>query len=107
MSSLTPIQQTDFTAKVLDTGKPVMVEFGAPWCGPCKMLEPVLEELAVTYDGNVDFYSVDVDQCPDLVMQYGIMGVPTVILFRDGEPVQRLTGFRPKKALIKTFFSDL
>ena len=107
MSDLTPLHKDEFEEKVLKAPNAVMVEFGAPWCGPCKMLEPVLEELAVAYKGKVDFYTVDVDQNPDLVMAHGVMGVPTVILFRDGQPINRMTGYRPKKALEKEFFADL
>jgi len=97
----------DFSAKVLNAEKPVLVEFGASWCGPCKMLEPVLIELANEYDGRVAFYSVNVDTTPELVMDYGIMGVPTVILFREGKPHKRLTGYRPKHALEKAFLKNL
>jgi len=107
MSALTVLNSDEFETKVLAVANPVMVEFGAPWCGPCKMLEPVLEEMAVEYKGKVDFYTVDVDQNPDLVMAHGVMGVPTVILFRDGQAVNRMTGYRPKKALEKEFFADL
>ena len=106
-SGLTPILANEFTSKVLNTEKPVLVEFGAPWCGPCKMLEPVLIELAEQYAGKVDFYSINVDMSPELVMDYGVMGVPTVILFRVGKPQHRLTGYRPKPALEKAFLLDL
>ena len=107
MSNLSALEAVDFQNKVLNAETPVLVEFGATWCGPCKMLEPVLISLADDYDGRVDFYSVDVDQNSELVMTYGVMGVPTLILFRRGEPVHRLTGYRPKKALEKAFFRDL
>lgn len=106
-SGLNPLQGEEFTEKVLNVGNPVLVEFGAPWCGPCKMLEPVLIELAEQYDGKVDFYSINVDRTPKLVMDYGIMGVPTVILFRDGKPQHRLTGYRPRAALEKAFLKNL
>jgi thioredoxin 1 len=105
MSNLKPIDQDSFEEQVLRADNPVLVDFGAPWCGPCKMLDPLLEELAETYDGQTKFFSVNVDQNPELVMQYGVMGVPTLILFKDGEAVERLTGFRPKKALEKIFFN--
>jgi thioredoxin 1 len=106
MSSLIEIGTDDFS-RVLESPRPALVEFGAPWCGPCKMLEPVLVELAADYAGRVDVFTVNVDQSPDLAMQYGVMGVPTVILFENGEPQTRITGFRPKKQLEKTFFKDL
>ena len=104
---LEELLEDEFITKVVNSKKPVLVEFGAPWCGPCKMLEPVLIELAGQYDGKVDFYSINVDRTPKLVMEYGIMGVPTVILFRDGKPQQRLTGYRPKAALEKAFLKNL
>ena len=104
MSKLTPLQSSEFKSKVLEAEKPVMVDFSATWCGPCKMLDPVLEELAADYGETFDFYSVDVDQNSDLAMTYGVMGVPTVMLFKDGELVQRLTGYRPRKRLESLFF---
>jgi len=107
MSALTVLNTDEFEAMVIQAEKPTMVEFGAPWCGPCKMLEPVLEDLAEELEGKVDFYTVDVDHNPELVMAHGVMGVPTVILFRDGQAVNRITGYRPKKVLEKEFFSDL
>jgi len=106
-SDLKSLLAEDFLTRVLNADKPVLVEFGAPWCGPCKMLDPVLSELASQYARQVDFYSFNVDTAPELVMEYGIMGVPTVILFRDGEAKHRLTGYRPKQVLEKTFFQDL
>ena len=105
MTDLPALTVDAFPEKALNAENPVLVEFGAPWCGPCKMLEPVLVELAGEYVGKVDFYSVDVDQSPELASKYQVMGVPTVILFRDGQPVQRMTGYRPKRALAKLFFS--
>ena len=107
VSDLNTLLGDEFPTKVLETDKPVLVEFGAPWCGPCRLLEPVLSELASQYDGKVDFYSVNVDMAPELVMDYDILGVPTVILFRGGKPQHRLTGYRPKHALEKAFLQDL
>jgi thioredoxin 1 len=107
LSSLPPVSQTDFDTKVLRAAYPVLVEFGAPWCGPCKLLEPVLAEMAGDYAGRVEFLTVDVDQSPGLAMQYGVMGVPTVILFRGGQPLERMTGYKPRKALEAQLLSKL
>jgi thioredoxin 1 len=107
MSNLTPISKDAFENNVLQSPNPVLVDFGAPWCGPCKMLDPILDELAAEYSGQVDFFYVDVDQNPELAMQYGVMGVPTLILFQNGEAVTRQTGFRPKRLIVKTFFDRL
>lgn len=107
MPALIPLEQQDFDSKVLEADKPVLVEFGAPWCGPCKLLEPVLEELAEEYGDRVDFYTVDVDQSPQLTVQQAVMSVPTVMLFREGKLVERMTGFRPRKALEKLFLAKL
>lgn len=107
MSPLTELHEVDFQSKVLNADKPVLLEFGAPWCGPCRLLEPVLEELAGEYQDRVDFYTVDVDQSPQLAMDQSVMGVPTVMLFKDGKLVERMTGYKPRKALEKTFFKNL
>lgn len=107
MTVLIPLGENDFEAKVLEANKPVLVEFGAPWCGPCRLLEPVLEELAGEFGDRIDFYTVDVDQSPQLAMQHAVMGVPTVMLFREGKLLERMTGFRPRKALEKLFMTKL
>jgi thioredoxin 1 len=107
MSQLNPLNLEDFQLKVLDAAKPVLVDFGASWCGPCRMLDPILEGLADEYGDRVDFYAVDVDKNSDLAMQFNVMGVPTVILFRDGEVVERITGFRPRKVLEKKIFKKI
>lgn len=107
MSQLNPLNSEEFEEKVLKAQKLVLVDFGAPWCGPCKMIDPIIAELAGDYDGKADFYSVNVDQNPNLAMRYGIMGVPTLLLFLDGKLVEQLTGFRPKKILEKTLLKHL
>ena len=105
MPELIPLGQDEFESKVLQAAKPVLVEFGAPWCGPCRLLEPVLIDLAGAYGDRVDFYSVDVDDSPQLAMDYQVLGVPTVILFNDGQVIERMTGYRPRKALEKLFLA--
>jgi thioredoxin len=107
MSALIPLGQDEFESKVIHASQPALVEFGAPWCGPCRLLDPVLEEMAVVYGDSVDFFSVDVDDSPQLAMDYQVLGVPTVILFKDGRAMERMTGYRPRKALEQLFFSNL
>jgi thioredoxin 1 len=106
-SELKSIIEEEFPTKVLNANKPVLVEFGAPWCGPCKLLERVLSELASEYGNQVDFYSINIDQTPNLLMNYSIMGVPTVILFKSGQPHHRLIGYRPKHALEKVILEQI
>jgi thioredoxin 1 len=90
---------TDFDAEVLKAASPVVVDFYATWCGPCKRLAPVMEELAGTYKDQVRFVKVDIDRSPELAKQYEIEGVPTVIFFKDGKIANKIVGLVPKGAL--------
>ena len=106
MSGLTPLSPDDFNQKVLSANLPVLVEFGAPWCSPCHQLEPELAALAEDMAGEAHFYRVDVDEEPQLVLSAGVMGVPTVVLYQNGEITKRMSGFRPRQMLKKIFFGD-
>ena len=97
-----PMHVTDatFQKDVLESQSLVLVDFWAPWCGPCRMLAPAIEELANDYDGRVVVAKMNTDENGETPGKYGIMGIPTVILFKDGQEVERMVGVRPKKAII-------
>jgi thioredoxin 1 len=95
-----------FERDVLRAGKAVVVDFWAPWCGPCKAIEPALDELAETTE-NVEFVKLDIDENPRTANTYGVLSLPTVMLFADGEPRETVYGARPKKHFEKTFASYL
>jgi thioredoxin 1 len=99
MSNAIQVSSTDFKAQVLDSAVPVLVDFWAPWCGPCKMLTPVIEELAGAYAGKAKIAKVNVDDNQDLAGKYGIRGIPTVMIFKGGESVASLVGLRSRDEL--------
>lgn len=103
MGEIPHINQADFRKEVLESSLPVMVDFTAVWCGPCKMLDPVVKLLAAEWNGKVKVVKVDVDENPDLAMQYQVMGVPTLLLFVKGEPKGRITGYQPKDRIATKF----
>ena len=86
------LSEADFDA-VIASGT-VLIDFWATWCGPCRMLAPVMDKLAAAFDGKATIAKVDVDQCPALAMRYNIQSIPTVILFKDGQPAQTIIGLR-------------
>jgi thioredoxin 1 len=91
----------DFNDKVIKADKPVMVDFFAEWCGPCRILGPVVEKLAAEYTDKINVYKVDIDQAPDIAGQYGISAVPTVLFFKNGSKVDQFTGSQPKENIEK------
>ena len=93
------LTKTNFEAEVLKSDKPVLVDFWAPWCGPCRMLAPLLAELAEEKAGTVKVGKVNVDEEPELAAKYGISGIPAILLFKDGKVAGTSVGFKPKPEL--------
>ena len=94
------VTDENFEAEVIKAGKPVIVDFWAEWCGPCKMIAPILEEIAVEQE-NIKIAKVNVDDSPDLARRYEIMSIPALIVFENGEPAKKLIGAKPKGALLE------
>jgi thioredoxin 1 len=101
MSNLPEVTDATFEAEVLKSDLPVLVDFNAEWCGPCRSLAPIVEELAKEYDGRVKFLQLDIDNSRQTPSAYGIMAVPTLILFKNGEVADKITGFKPRQILEK------
>jgi len=97
------IKMTDdrFEEVVLKSKLPVVVDFGATWCGPCKKVEPIIEELSDEYEGKVVVVKCDVEECPGTAGMFGIMNIPTVLFFKDGKPVDKNVGAAPKKVFVE------
>jgi len=103
MADVKYVTEDNFESEVLQSELPTLVDFTAIWCGPCKMLAPLIDELAEEWDGRVNIYKMDVDTNPTIPVKYDVMGVPSLILFKNGNIAARITGFRPKKQLVTTF----
>ena len=93
------ITQREWQAEVLNSATPVLVDFWAVWCGPCRLIAPIVEELSHQYEGKLKVSKVDVDQEQSLAMQYGIMSIPTLLLFKNGQVVEQIVGALPKGAI--------
>ncbi|MEM9274310.1 MAG: thioredoxin [Cyanobacteria bacterium P01_F01_bin.143] len=102
MSSAPAVTDASFQEKVLESDVPVLVDFWAPWCGPCRMVAPVVEEIADQYEGQVKVVKLNTDENPNIASQYGIRSIPTLMIFKDGQRVDMVVGAVPKTTLANT-----
>ncbi len=107
MSKPIAVNDNNFESVVLKAKLPVLVDFWAAWCSPCRMVAPLVDELANEYEGKVVFAKLDVDGNPKTASKYGIMSIPTLLIFKDGNPVSHIVGFRPKSELKKSLDAAL
>ena len=97
------ITEQNFKEEVLDSNKPVLIDFWATWCGPCRMIAPVVEEIAEEYKDEIKVGKVNVDEVPSLANAFGITAIPTLILFKDGKPAEKSVGLVSKEKLVSMF----
>ncbi len=98
--NVTELNETTFDEVVNGSAEPVVVDFWAEWCGPCKMVAPILDEIAVEQAGKVKVTKLNVDEVPAIAQRYGVMSIPTMLVFKDGEVDKRIVGAKPKAQLI-------
>jgi thioredoxin 1 len=103
MAELINVTENTFQTEVIESSEPVLVDFSAVWCGPCKMLDPIVKQLAGEWDGKVKVVKIDADQNPNILMQYSVLGIPTLLFFKGGEIKERITGYMPKDKLVAKF----
>ncbi|MEU2716980.1 thioredoxin [Streptomyces sp. NPDC007205] len=101
VSGLAEVTDADFDAEVKDAELPVLVQFTADWCGPCRQLAPVLKDIAFEKGDRLKVVQLDVDRNPQTTLAYGVLSMPTLMVFRDGEPVRSMVGARPKRRLLE------
>ncbi|AFY52730.1 thioredoxin [Rivularia sp. PCC 7116] len=102
MSSAEQVTDSSFKQVVLDSEVPVLVDFWAPWCGPCRMVAPVVEEISSQYEGQIKVVKVNTDENPNVASQYGIRSIPTLMIFKGGQKVDMVVGAVPKTTLANT-----
>ncbi len=107
MTAPMAVTDNDFEQEVLESETPVLVDFWAEWCAPCKMVAPVIDDLAEEYEGKIKFTKVDVDVNPQTAMKYGIRSIPTLLVFKGGSPVDQVVGAVPKAVIKKSLDSTL
>jgi len=95
------VTDSTFESEVLKSSKPVLVDYWAEWCGPCRMVAPVLEEIATEHGSKIDIVKLNVDENPEVVRTYGILNIPTLTVFKDGQVAKEIVGARPKAALLR------
>jgi thioredoxin 1 len=101
MANVAEFNEGNFQAEVVQSSEPVLVDFWAPWCGPCRMIAPMVEELAGEYRGSVKIGKVNIDDAQRLAQEYGVSSIPTLMIFKGGEVVERFVGVQPKNRLQK------
>ena len=107
MSTAEQVTDSNFKQEVLDSGIPVLVDFWAPWCGPCRMVAPVVDEIAIQYEGKVKVVKLNTDENPAVASQYGIRSIPTLMIFKGGQRVDMVVGAVPKNNLAATIEKHL
>lgn len=101
--SLLQLTTDNFSQEVLESDIPVLVDFYADWCGPCKMLAPVVDEIANEYKDKIKVVKLNIDEATEIATKYSVMSIPTLILFKDGNDVNKIVGFRSKDAIVSEF----
>jgi thioredoxin 1 len=99
MANVAELSEKDFQSEVIDSAQPVLIDFWAPWCGPCRMIAPVIEELARENAGTVKVFKINVDVNPNIAASYSVHSIPTLLVFKGGEVVERFVGVQPKSRL--------
>ncbi|WP_437627221.1 thioredoxin [Sorangium sp. So ce1151] len=103
MANIPALTDTTFDEAIKSSGEPVLVDFGATWCGPCRQLAPIVEGIAKDYEGKVKVFAVDIDNAPKTAQKFGVRSVPTLILFKDGAKADQLVGLASRDKIVKKF----